>query len=390
LAFLPLAHILEYVVELVLMFVGMTLGYGKVKTLTDISVRNCQGDLKAFRPSVMIGVPAVWETIRKGILTQVNAGGAFKRSVFNSSVKIKRASIPVLTQVVDNVVFNQIKAATGGRLRVALSGGSAMSRETQEFLSLVLVNIIQGYGLTETCAMCCILPPELRSHGSVGLPVPCVEIKMLDVPEAGYFYTNDPPQGEVCIRGASVTKGYYKRPDLNSDPTIFAEDGWFRTGDIGQWNKDGTLTVIDRIKNLVKLQGGEYIALERLEGIYRSCNFVQSICVYGHSDARQPMAIIVPHEAQLRQYLRAESNGVDPDASLEQLCEDQHVKELVLTTCNHLGKKAGFKSLEFLEAVVLTPVEWTPASGLLTAAQKLRRNVIFETFKPEIKKVYPY
>lgn len=100
--------------------------------------------------------------------------------------------------------------------------------------------------MTETCAMCTILPPEYFRYGSVGLPVPSTEIKLLDVPDAGYFSKNDPPQGEVCIRGPSVTQGYYKRPDLNEDPSIFTEDGWLRTGDVGQWNPDGTLTLIDR------------------------------------------------------------------------------------------------------------------------------------------------
>ena len=103
-----------------------------------------------------------------------------------------------------------------------------------------------GYGMTETCGMCTILPPEYMQYGSVGLPVPCTEIKLLDVPEAGYSSKNNPPQGEVCLRGGSVVKEYYKRPDLNEDKSIFLGDGWFRTGDVGQWNPDGTLSLIDR------------------------------------------------------------------------------------------------------------------------------------------------
>ena len=114
-----------------------------------------------------------------------------------------------------------------------------------------------GYGMTESCGTVAILPPELLQYGAVGLPVPAIEIKLLDVPDAGYLSSNDPPQGEVCIRGPCVTKGYYKRPDLNGDETIFCKDNWFRTGDVGQWNKDGTLILIDRVKNLVKLQHGE-------------------------------------------------------------------------------------------------------------------------------------
>lgn len=391
LAFLPLAHIMEYVVELVLLSVGMTFGYGRIKTLTDASVRNCKGDLREFRPSIMVGVPAIWETIKKGVLAQVNHGGTLKKVVFNGSLKIKKSGVPILSQVVDAVVMSKVKAATGGRLRLALSGGAPLSAETHEFLNLTVLTVLQGYGLTETCGMCAILPPELMSYGNVGLPVPCLEVKLIDVPEAGYSANDSPPRGEICLRGPSVIKGYFKRPDLNNDPAIFTPDGWFRTGDVGQWNPNGTLSVIDRIKNLVKLSGGEYIALERLEAVYKSCNLVQNLCVYGHPDAKQPMAIIIPHEVHLRHALKQGAvDGVDPDSSLYLLCEHPGVIKFVLENCNAIGKKNGFKPLEILESIVLTAEEWTPESGLVTAAQKLQRKKIHDAHKDEIKKVYPY
>jgi long-chain acyl-CoA synthetase len=246
LAYLPLAHILEYVVELALYFVGMTTGYGRVKTLTDQSVRECKGDISEFAPSIMVGVPAVWELIRKGIVGKVNSGGTIRKSVFNAALSVKKQNVPGLTQVIDTAILAQVRAATGGRLRLALSGGAALSKETQEFLTLALVTMLQGYGLTETCGMCTILPPEKMQYGVSGLPSPAVEVKFLDVPDAGYLSSGSPPQGEICVRGTAVCKGYYKRPDLNNDPEIFTKDGWFRTGDVGQWNEDGTLTIIDR------------------------------------------------------------------------------------------------------------------------------------------------
>lgn len=144
LAYLPLAHILEYIVELSLYFVGMTIGYGRVKTLTDASVRNCLGDLRELKPTIMVGVPAVWETIRKGVLSKVNSAGAIKKGMFNAGMSIKKANVPVLKQVVDSVIFSAVKAQTGGRLRIAMSGGAAISRETQEFLSAALVTLVQG------------------------------------------------------------------------------------------------------------------------------------------------------------------------------------------------------------------------------------------------------
>lgn len=144
LAYLPLAHILEYIVELSLYFVGLTQGFGRVKTLTDASVRHCSGDLKAFKPSIMIGVPQVWETIRKGIVGTVNKSGTIKKSVFSGALAVKKAGVPGLSQLVDSAVLSQVKAQTGGRLRLALSGGAALSKETQEFLSLALVTMLQG------------------------------------------------------------------------------------------------------------------------------------------------------------------------------------------------------------------------------------------------------
>jgi long-chain acyl-CoA synthetase len=144
LAYLPLAHILEYIVELCFLFVGCTTGYGRVKTLSDTSVRHCKGDLAAFRPSIMVGVPAVWETIRKGIIAKINASSPLKQRMFSGAMTIKKAGIPGLSQLADSVVLSNVRAATGGRLRLALSGGAALSRETQEFLSIALVTMLQG------------------------------------------------------------------------------------------------------------------------------------------------------------------------------------------------------------------------------------------------------
>jgi len=265
LAYLPLAHVLEYIVELITIFVGIPTCYGRVKTLTDASVRNCKGDLATCKPTIMTGVPAVWENIKKGITAKVQSSGIIRQTIFYCALEAKKRKIPVLSTVAD-YIFGSVRSATGGHLRIALSGGAALSRETQEFLSIVLVDILSGafpivylvkeilahktcllgYGMTETCGMCSILPPELMQYGVVGLPVPSSEIKLLDVPDAGYLSTNNPPQGEVCIRGSSVMSGYYKRPDLNNDESVFTKDGWLRTGDIGQWNLDGTLSIIDR------------------------------------------------------------------------------------------------------------------------------------------------
>ncbi|PVF91369.1 acetyl-CoA synthetase-like protein [Serendipita vermifera] len=393
LAFLPSAHILEYIVELIMQFKGVRIGYGRIKTLTDLSVRECLGDLREFKPSIMIGVPAIWETIRKGIITKVNKMGGLKKTLFDAGMSVKRAQVPVLTNIVDSVIFAAVKDQTGGRLRYVLSGGAAISIETQEFLSLALVKVLQGYGLTESCGTVCILPPEFLTFGPVGLPVPSVEIKLIDVPEAGYKAQGNPPQGEILVRGNSITSGYYKRDDLNNDRSIFTEDGWFRTGDVGQFNEDGTMSIIDRVKNLVKLAGGEYIALERLETIYRTSSLVANACVHATSESNRPIIVVFPHEAHLRDAIKAaasagNSNLPPADADLHRLCDDDSIKQLVFKDLLSVAKKNGLKSIEVVQGVVLGADEWTTESGLVTAAQKVQRKNVENTFKEQIKATY--
>ena len=191
-------------------YIGITMGYGTVKTLTDNSVKNCAGDIREFKPSILVGVPAVWELIRKGILTKVTAGGGLKSKMFHGALKAKQASPSLLGPITDAVVFKAVKQATGGRLQYGVSGGAAISRETQTFLNTALVPMLQGYGLTESCGMCAVMHPNYPGFGSVGLTMPSVEVKLVDVEDAKYFVTNNPPQGEVWIRGNSVFKGYYK------------------------------------------------------------------------------------------------------------------------------------------------------------------------------------
>ncbi|KAK4685986.1 long-chain acyl-CoA synthetase, partial [Tremellales sp. Uapishka_1] len=390
LAFLPLAHILEFVVEMSWVFAGMPIGYGRVKTLTDASVRECKGDILEFRPSIMVGVPAVWELIRKGILAKVESSGALKKSVFNFALKAKQAatsySIPFISGLTDAIVFNQVRQQTGGRMKIMFNGGGAVSKSTQQFLSTALVTLIQGYGLTETVAMACILHPAWMQYGSVGGPVPSSEIKLVDAKEAGYLSTNSPPQGEILIRGPAIFKGYYKRPDL--DEEAFTKDGWFKTGDVGQWNRDGTLSIIDRLKNLVKLSGGEYIAVEHLESIYKGCPIVANGAIIASGEHSQPMMVVVAHPTNFPAF--AKKNGLGDGEDLEALCKDEKVVQAALNELNSVAKKSGLKGMETLEAIVLTADEWTPESGLLTAAQKLQRKVIEKQYADQIQAVYKY
>ena len=264
LTFLPLAHILELVFENACLYWGGTMGYGNPKTLSDASVRNCKGDIREFRPTVLVGVPAVWESVKKGIIAKVNAGGAVTRTLFWSAMAAKSFllsnGLPG-TGIIDAVVFKKVKDATGGRLRICMSGGGPVSKETQHFISMAITPMIGGYGLTETTGMGALCDPMHWTDNALGDLPASIEIKLVDFPDAGYFAANNPPQGEVYIRGDAVAEGYFE----NEKETVeaFTEDGWFKTGDIGEWDSNGHLKIIDRKKNLVKTLNGEYIALEK-------------------------------------------------------------------------------------------------------------------------------
>ncbi|KAL9079343.1 MAG: hypothetical protein Q9157_001773 [Trypethelium eluteriae] len=386
LTYLPLAHILEFVFENAVLFWGGTMGYGGIKTLSDNSVRNCKGDIREFQPTILVGVPAVWETVKKGILAKVNAGSAITKTLFWNAMHAKSfllgSGLPG-AGVLDAVVFSKVKEATGGKLRICMNGGGPVAKDTQRFISMAITPMVVGYGLTETAANGVLMDPLAWSDDAMGEITGAVEIKLVDVPDIGYFASNDPPQGEIWIRGPPVASGYLDLPDETKES--FTDDGWFKTGDIGEFDSKGQLKMIDRKKNLVKTLNGEYIALEKLESTYRSSPVVANICVYAAQDKAKPVAIIVPNEPALKKV--ASENGVKGE-SLEGLVHDEKLNSAVLKDLQAAGKRAGLQGIEIIDGVVLTDEEWTPQSGLVTSAQKLNRRGILKQYEGDISKAY--
>jgi long-chain acyl-CoA synthetase len=333
------------------------MGYGTIKTLSDTSVRGCKGDIRELKPTILVGVPQVWETVKKGIITKVEAGSAITQKVFWGALAAKGfllgSGLPG-SGLLDTVVFNKVKEATGGKLRILLNGGGPVSKETQRFLSIAITPMISGYGLTETCAMGALMDPLAWTDKALGEMPACVEIKLVDFAEAGYFANSTPPQGEVWIRGGSVTSGYLELEKETKES--YTDDGWFKTGDIGEFDTKGQLRIIDRKKNLVKTLTGEYIALEKLESVYRSVPVVANICVYAAEDQAKPVAIIVPAEPVLKKI--AQEQGVQGD--LEELVHDKKVKNAVARQLQDAGRKAGLAGFEIIEGVALADEEWTP------------------------------
>ncbi|CAG8952462.1 hypothetical protein HYFRA_00001209 [Hymenoscyphus fraxineus] len=387
LTYLPLAHIFEYVFENAVLFWGGTMGYGNPKTLSDGSVRNCKGDIREFKPTVLIGVPAVWESIKKGIIAKVNGGSPVVRKLFWAALWAKsnmmHYGLPG-AEILDAVVFKKIKEATGGRLRICLNGGGPVSKDTQRFISMAITPMINGYGLTETTAMGAVMDPLAWTDSALGDIPASIEMKLVDFPDAGYFSTNKPqPQGEIWIRGAPVLESYYQNEEETK--AAITPDGWFMTGDIGEFDKNGHILIIDRKKNLVKTLNGEYIAIEKLESIYRSATVVANICVYADSQKTKPVAIIVPAEPALKKL--AERIGVNGDG-IGDLVHNQKVQDAVLKELQQVGKQGGLSGIEIIEGVILADDEWTPQNNMVTSAQKLNRKLILSTYKKQVDAAY--
>ena len=358
LTYLPTAHILEYVVENAFLYWGATMGYGNPKTLSDTSVRHCKGDIREFKPTILLGVPAVWESVKKGIIAKVESGSPIVRHLFWGALAAKNflmsTGIPG-SGILDALVFKKVKDATGGCMKICMSGGGPLSKETQRFISMAICPMISGYGLTETTAMGALTDPQHWTQDALGDIPSSIEVKLVDFPDAGYYTKGSPPQGEVWIRGAPVLEQYFDNEQETKE--AITVDGWFKTGDIGEFDSNGHLRLIDRKKNLVKTQNGEYIALEKLESIYRSSKIVGNICVYASPDHNKPIAIIVPQEPALKEM--AKQNGLKGE-SIEELVHERKIQDAVFKELQFAGKQGGLAGIEIVEGVVLAEEEWTP------------------------------
>lgn len=388
-AFLPLAHIFEMVFEILVFWWGGCIGYASVKTLTDASCKNCNSDLAEFKPNIMVAVASVWEAVRKGILAKVRNLNPIVQKIFWTAFKTKATMnqyhIPGSSAF--DIIFKKVKAATGGELRFVLNGGSPISQDTQVFISNLIAPMLVGYGLTETCANAAILEHNHFEYNVAGTLVGTVTAKLIDVPEAGYYAKND--QGEILLKSSSITAEYYKNEKETKD--AFSEDGWFKTGDIGEWTSTGALRIIDRRKNLVKTANGEYIALEKLESTYRSNSLVSNICVYADQNKVKPIAIIIPNEQHLRPFIEDQkvySSEQMKSKDLDHLCHDKKVANAVLNSLLSTAKSQGLKGIEFIQNVVLVDDEWTPQNGFVTSAQKLQRRKILAAYKDRVDKAY--
>nr|POE78087.1 long-chain-fatty-acid--coa ligase 1 [Quercus suber] len=228
-----------------------------------------------------------------------------------------------------------------------------------------------------------LMDPQAWTTSAHGELPTSVEVKLVDFPEAGYLTSNTPPQGEIWIRGHSNTSGYLDLPEETRE--IFTSDGWVKTGDIGELNIDGNLKLTDRKKNLVKSLNGEYLALEKLESIYKSHDVVQNLCLYAHPQQTRPVAVIALDE-QAMQALALELNV--EIAGRNDLLHHPILLRALLGRMQQVGRDRGLANFEILEGIVPAQEEWTSDNGFMSAAQKLLRSVIVAKYQKDIDAVY--
>ncbi|CAL5428191.1 unnamed protein product [Camellia sinensis] len=271
----------------------------------ELDVKLLTEDIGELKPTIFCAVPRVLDRIYAGFATEDLIWGSLKKYYVQLCILI-------------------VKHGLGGNVRLILSGAAPLATHVEAFLRVVACcHVLQGYGLTESCVGTFVsLPNELGMLGTVGPPVPNVDVCLESIPEMGYDALSSTPRGEICIRGDTLFSGYYKREDLTKEVLI---DGWLHTGDVGEWQPNGSMKIIDR-KNIFKLSQGEYVAVENLENVYGSVTGIDSIWVYGNSFESFLVAVVNPNKQVLERW--AEENGVPGD--FNSLCENPRQNKMYL------------------------------------------------------------
>uniref|UniRef100_A0A665X387 Long-chain-fatty-acid--CoA ligase n=1 Tax=Echeneis naucrates TaxID=173247 RepID=A0A665X387_ECHNA len=340
-------------------------------------------DIKTLKPTFFPVVPRLLNRIYDKILGSVTS--PLRRALLHYAVRRKQAELSSgvvrNNSLWDKLVFNRIQASLGGNLRFALTASAPISPTVLSFLRATLGCLIfEGYGQTECTAGCTFSMPGDWSAGHVGAPLPCAMVKLVDIPDMKYYANNG--EGEICIRGPSVFRGYLRDPERTAE--ALDSDGWLHSGDVGQWLPNGTLRIIDRKKHIFKLSQGEYIAPEKIENVLMRCVPVLQVFVHGDSLQSYLIGIVVPDPEVFVDW--AKEQGFV--GSYEELCQNPDVKKAVLEDMKAVGKEAGLKSFEQVKDLYLHPETFSVANGLLTPTLKSRRADIRRAFQEQISSMY--
>ncbi|MFL6264061.1 MAG: AMP-dependent synthetase/ligase [Thermoanaerobaculia bacterium] len=374
LLFLPLAHSFAKVLEVLFIRAG-------VPTAIDGVLDDLVANLAAVRPTVMGGVPRVYEKVYNRVVTGAREGGGLKYKIFQWAMGVG-AQVSRLRQqggqpsgllafkhrLADKLVYSKLKARLGGRLRFLISGGAPLSRAIAEFFHSCDILILEGYGLTETSAGSVFNRPERYKFGTVGLPVPGLEIRIAE-------------DGEILLRGRSVMKGYYNLPQDTAE--ALEPDGWFHTGDVGQLDADGFLTITDRKKDILVTAGGKNIAPQNIEGQLKAgCPYVSQVVMLGD---RRPfcVALITLNEETTGKWAR--ELGLDYKDYAD-LASRPEVKQLIREGLEAVN--ARLASYEKIKDFHLLDHDLSQETGELTPKMSVKRKVVESRHKDVLEGFY--
>ncbi|KAF9400318.1 hypothetical protein BGX21_004572 [Mortierella sp. AD011] len=389
-SFLPLAHIMGRVLDTILMSVGGKIGYFRGDILLLLE------DVGELRPTFFPAVPRLLNRIYAKLVASTIEAPGLVGALARRGVATKMANLAagkgVTHPLWDRLLFNKVKMALGGRVQVILTGSAPIAKEVLSFLRIAFCCVVvEGYGSTEGLATATITMPDEYIPGHIGCPRAGCELKLVDVPEMNYHSTDKPyPRGEICIRGETVFKGYFK-DEKNTKETIDA-DGWLYTGDIGFVDNRGCFTIVDRKKNIFKLAQGEYIAPEKIENVLGArCNLVQQIYVHGDSLESTLVTVVIPEPETFLPF----ANGIvgtnvtiDDVEGISKLCKDPKVIHGVAKELEKAGKAGALRGFEFPKRVYLTTDAFSVDNGMMTPTFKVRRPQVAEYFKEQIKVMY--
>ena len=373
LSFLPLSHLYERLGgHWCPLYRGSTIGYAE-----DIST--VINDIQLIRPTVMVSVPRLYEKISHAVMEQVESGSRLKQKIFHWALKTGRLyqqkkrdnqlspGITLKNKLADRLVFSKVKQKLGGRFRFPISGGAPLSTETLKFFEAMGLQIIEGYGMTETHLIISLTPPGSTKYGSCGKPIPGVEIKIAS-------------DGEILVRGETLMAGYYKQPEQTKE--IIDRDGWLHTGDIGYLDDDKYLYITDRKKNIIITTGGKNVAPAPIENTLKLSKYIEDVCVVG--DHRKFIsAIIIPNYENLKKWAQQNSlNFIDQ----RELVQSLAVNQLMNQEIDRL--QAETARYEKIKKFILLPEPLTIDQGELTPSLKIKRKELEKRLKKEIDELY--
>jgi long-chain acyl-CoA synthetase len=369
LSFLPLSHVFERMVDYLYWDVGTTIAYTQVEKVAD--------HLAETRPMVTVSVPRLFDKIyskaigAEGFKAKVVAwarGVGGRVAALREQGREPAGLLGVQNRVADRLVFSKLRERTGGRVRAFVSGGAPLSPEVARFFLGAGLPVYEGYGLTETSPVIAVNGPGRMKMGTVGQPVPGVELAI------------EPSTGEILTRGPHVMRGYWNDPDSTQD-AIDAE-GWFHTGDIGELTDDGYLRITDRLKNLIVTAGGKNVAPAPMENLAVMSPYISQAVVLGDRRA-YPVMLVVPELENLRPW--AAANGL-PSSDSAALAADPRVGKLL--EAEVLGALGGFAQHERPKKVAVIADEFTIESGMLTPTLKVKRKVVEQVYREVIDGLY--